>query len=102
MTTGENVMSYNGWKNKETWLVNLWMGDYFQDMAEEGAFKGCLEAEIADRLEQMVVDYTDETVKQESGLIADFLNMCLAEIDFWELARHLEIEREDEEVEETA
>ena len=20
-------MSYNGWTNKETWLVNLWIGD---------------------------------------------------------------------------
>ena len=19
--------TYNGWKNKETWLVNLWLGD---------------------------------------------------------------------------
>jgi hypothetical protein len=22
-------MSYNGWKNKETWLVNLWLGEAF-------------------------------------------------------------------------
>ena len=86
-------MSYNGWKNKETWLVNLWFGDYFQDLADEG------EVLDAERLEQIVVDYTDETVKDQSGLIADFINMCLAEIDFRELASHYEVEEELEEVE---
>lgn len=99
-------MSYNGWKNKETWLVNLWMGDMFQDMANEGYFDGMDIADIAERLEQSVVDYTDDTVQEQSGLIADFINMCLAEIDFRELARHLEIEEGYdpalEEVEETA
>lgn len=24
----------NGWKNKETWLVNLWLGDTFVEQAE--------------------------------------------------------------------
>lgn len=90
-------MSYNGWTNKETWLVNLWMGDYFQDLASDGEFKDLDRIEVADRLEQLVTDYADETVKQESGLIADFLNMCLAEIDFDELARHLEEDEEEEE-----
>lgn len=99
-------MSYNGWKNKETWLVQLWMGDMFQDMANEGYYDGMDIDDIAERLEASVVDYTDDTVKEQSGLIADFINMCLAEIDFRELAAHLEIEEGYdpalEEVEETA
>jgi hypothetical protein len=23
-------MSYNGWKNKETWLVNVWLGEVYR------------------------------------------------------------------------
>lgn len=29
-------MSYNGWTNKETWLVNLWLGDNLAEMTEQG------------------------------------------------------------------
>jgi hypothetical protein len=27
----------NGWKNRETWLVNIWFGDSFQMELEDGA-----------------------------------------------------------------
>lgn len=84
-------MSYNGWKNKETWLVNLWFGDYLQDLADEG------ERMDADRIEQVVLDYVDDMHTPDAGLIADFINMCLAEIDFHELARHYEVEEAVEE-----
>ena len=26
---------YNGWHNKETWLVNVWLGDYFTERQEQ-------------------------------------------------------------------
>ena len=28
--------TYNGWNNRETWVINLWMGHYFQEVADEG------------------------------------------------------------------
>ena len=29
------MSSYNGWYNKETWLVNVWLGGYFTELPEE-------------------------------------------------------------------
>ena len=29
--------TYNGWSNKETWLVQLWLGDVLDADKEEGA-----------------------------------------------------------------
>jgi hypothetical protein len=31
-----NRREYNGWTNYETWLVNLWYGDVFTDMQNDG------------------------------------------------------------------
>ena len=29
-------MSYEGWENKETWLVTVWLGDDLRAHADEG------------------------------------------------------------------
>ncbi len=69
----------NGWKNRETWLVNLWFGDMFAMDADDGV-------EItADYIEQVVVHYVDEIVPA-SSFIADMMDMRA--IDYAELARH--------------
>jgi hypothetical protein len=69
----------NGWKNRETWLVNLWFGDNFAMDADDGV-------EItADYIESMVTDYVDEIVPA-SSFIADMMDMNA--IDYDELARH--------------
>ena len=39
-------MSFNGWANKETWLVNVWLGDDLQAHKDEG------EALTADYIEE--------------------------------------------------
>mgnify|MGYP000627231446 CR=1 FL=1 len=48
------MSDYNGWTNRETWLVNLHFGDYFQEVAEDG------EQVMADYIEQTVWDLFDE------------------------------------------
>ena len=83
-------MTYNGWKNKETWLVNLWIGDLLNEDQEEGI-------EItADYIEQ-VVDETASalTAVITNGLMTDLLNCALCEIDYHELAEHYVEETED-------
>ena len=77
----------NGWKNRETWLVNLWFGDNFAMDADDGV-------EItADYIEQ-VVHYVDEIVPA-SSFIADMMDMNA--IDYDELARHYAPETADAE-----
>lgn len=74
------MANYNGWTNKETWLVNLWLGDMFQSMQDEG------EQITADLIEQTVDELVDES-KNSSGFVVDLLNCALGEINYDELAK---------------
>jgi len=84
-------MSYNGWKNKETWLVNLWLGDMFTEDQEAGT-------EItADYIEQLVDEMASALLDgpDANGFMTDLLNCALGEIDYHEIAEHYEEELED-------
>ena len=76
------MTGYNGWKNKETWLVNLWLGDTFADMQEEG------HRITADLIESMVQEFIGDIDGKtvENGFLVDMLNCALGEIDYRELA----------------
>ena len=75
-------MSYNGWKNKETWLVNLWLGDSLT-MDQESGFEI-----TADYIEQLVDDIIADSGARGSGFVTDLLNCALGEIDYQEIAEH--------------
>lgn len=79
-------MAYNGWTNKETWLVNLWIGDSLT-MDQESGFEV-----TADYIEQLVDDMVSESMSSSNGLISDLLNCALGEIDYHELAEHYDEE----------
>ena len=84
-------MAYNGWKNKETWLVNLWLGDMLTEYQEEGI-------EItADYIEQVVDEMASALLDgpDANGFITDLFNCALCEIDYHELAEHYVEETED-------
>ncbi len=75
------MTTYNGWANRETWLVNLWFGDYFAELADGG--------EVIDA--DYIRDFVDEHVAEcmgggRDGFIADMLDM--SGIDWGELAEH--------------
>ena len=69
---------YNGWTNRETWVINLWLGDYFQDVADEG--------------QQLMADYIEETVwdmLEEANVPDMFKDMIdLNAVDWRELEQH--------------
>ena len=71
--------SFNGWENKETWLVNVWLGDDLQAHKDEG------EALTADYMEALVDDMATDVQYGPSGLLSDLLNTALGEINYWEL-----------------
>lgn len=86
-------MAYNGWKNKETWLVNLWLGDTLT-MDQESGIE--ITAEYIEQfVDEMVDNAMDQGARSFNGFVMDLLNCALGEIDYFELAKHYEEERED-------
>jgi hypothetical protein len=69
----------NGWKNRETWLVNIWFGDCWTMMQEDGV------AITPEFIQAEVEAYVDEIVPA-SSFIADMMDM--GAIDYDELASH--------------
>ena len=76
-----NSTKYNGWTNWETWLVNLWYGDYLSDIAEE---EGYMDAEAC----KSCVEETAESVPNAS-LYTDFINSAMRCVDWEEIAEHV-------------
>lgn len=88
------MTDYNGWKNKETWLVNLWLGDELAMMQEDGYSIG------PDAVEELVQSALGEFDGKsvENGFLIDMLNCALGAIDYHEIASHYQdtLEGEDE------
>ena len=79
------MSKYNGWKNKETWLVGVWLGDLITEDQEEGQ---TIDAEYIENLVEMVVDECGPV----SGFCSDLFNCALFEIDYQEIAEHYKTE----------
>lgn len=77
-------MSYNGWTNKETWLVNLWIGDSLTMDQEAG------HDITAAYIEQIVEDLIEDSGSRVNGFVREMMNCALGEIDYAELASHYE------------
>lgn len=76
----------NGWSNRETWLVGLWMNDtmfeYFKEQYADG--------DIAlNEVKDFVLDEIDHETRIKSGLAQDLLNHALAGVNWRELEVHL-------------
>lgn len=85
------MSGYNGWTNKETWLVNLWLGDDLLERSEEGQII------TADFIREMVDEICEtETKSVEGRFLFDLLNCALGEINYHELAQHYEPEERGE------
>lgn len=76
------MTTYNGWKNKPTWLVNVWLGDYLQESLAESDIRDVYDASLY--LESMVEEMQEGNVI--GGLVSDLLTYVMAEIDYYELA----------------
>ena len=81
-------MAYNGWRNKETWLVNVWFGDYLTELESDGVL-------ISEDMLREMVDEMVESVKLD-GFLSDILNCSLGEIDYREITKDYNVEEEEE------
>jgi hypothetical protein len=85
------MSGYNGWKNYETWLVNLWFSDSYTEYFLEQFRDGDLLTNVAaDEVRDYVVGWVDEEIS-ENGFVTDLVNGALHEVDWRELAAHVEV-----------
>ena len=77
--------TYNGWSNRETWIVNLWMtGDqhYYEQLCDIIASHSDL-YDQAEALEDWIrFEYDGEY----SSIWADLINHSLARVNWYEIA----------------
>ena len=75
-------MSYNGWSNHETWLVNVWLGDYLNQRADDG------ELITHEYIMLCVEDAMAEHIDGSHGLASDLISSVMSGINYRELAQH--------------
>ena len=82
------MADYNGWKNKETWLVNVWymdtMPEYFADVDQYHVEPNELEEAVT-----YIAEEAEALSQLPAGLLSDFVNTCWGEVDWHDLADHL-------------
>jgi hypothetical protein len=70
------MTTYNGWTNRETWVINLHFGEYFQEVANDG--------------QQLLADYMEGTLWEmlaEANIPPVFLDLIdLGVVNWHELA----------------
>ena len=83
--------TYNGWTNRETWMVNLHWGDYWQarledgDMIDGNTMRDDVEAFIDEALHNMP--------EGQRLFVEDWID--LGAVNWWQLSRHYERETEE-------
>lgn len=81
-----NDEKYNGWSNRETWLVPLWWGDC--PVAEiEAESRDEAIAALAVELEN-IFDASNTQAPDQPGLVSDLLAGAVARINWYEIAEH--------------
>ena len=80
--------TYNGWKNKDTWLVNIWymdsMPDYFADSEQFH-----VEANELEEAVKYISEECEALSQLPAGLLSDFISDCWSVVDWHSLAEHL-------------
>ncbi len=85
------MTKYNGYTNYETWLVGLWYSDsyneYFLEQFREGEL---LQHVNADQLRDYVIEGFMDDQTPENGLVTDLVNNAMSQVNWRELAEHVE------------
>lgn len=79
----------NGWTNRETWLVNLWLTSNDSATYDDARAVVSIEGEMIHESAQSLEDYVDEIIGEQSGFHADLINAALARVNWREIVESL-------------
>ena len=88
--------TYNGWTNRETWLVNLWLQndqvtvEYWESIAARFYANDpyCAVVDLADALKTAHIELMAEVLGETSGVMHDLLRTSLDHVNWDEIAKH--------------
>ena len=87
--------TYNGWKNKETWLVNVWLNNdyemyqyYLGRVTDAWNNNGNVMEELKEIVWEIYVNLAHNDQHIENGLINDLIQTSLNNVDWSRLAEH--------------
>ena len=85
--------TYNGWTNYETWVLNMWMSN------DEGSWdywlkEGMRVQDVSD-LSKLMKEHYEEQLPKLEGFAADLLNAAMSEVNWYELAEHVDAEAKE-------
>ena len=81
-------MSFNGWSNKETWLVNIWYMDSMPEYYEDSGTYHVEPQELKETV-QYIAEECEALSQLPAGLLSDFIADSWSEVNWDELAEHL-------------
>lgn len=104
-TTKPQDTTYNGWANKATWLVNVYLYDYLYSSAVELIETYGIQHTSAERMHYVVSELIGDTVREllydaieqiDNGrdsmlraMVCDFVSISVYDVDTYALATHI-------------
>lgn len=81
--------TYNGWSNRETWVVNLWLSSeqYSYDMLQHIVKAFDTLSEQAEELEHCVRQ-DDNALRGDASMWSDLLSTSLGRVNWYEIVQN--------------